>query len=143
MAKRGKKTKRRRDNSIRLLQVAEAYTYANIATTNVFAATVPQFITGEDDISRSGSTYNLTSYAAGDVDGSSFGIVPISIRDIAKNPQLAFDAASINLKNNMWSMVGQTVTARIGFRFGRRLLRQPISLLNRSVFKPLALGIKL
>jgi len=141
--RRKKKTTRRRDTSIRLLQVAEAYTYANIATTNIFMASVPQFVMGEADISQAGSTYNLASYATGSVGGGSWGIVPISIRDIAKNPQLAFDAASINIKNNMWTMVGQFFTAKIGFKFGKRLLRQPISLLNRSIFKPLAMGIKL
>jgi len=148
MARRGRKKKRsRRDTSVKLLNVAEAYAYSNIMTTNLFGASVPQFITGEQNISQPGSTYNLAAWQAGDVSDASIektaGVGMVSIRDLAHNPQLALDATAIRLKANMWNIVGQTVATRWGFRFGKRLLRQPINMINRSVFKPLAMGIKL
>jgi len=145
--RRRKKSTRRRDTSVKLLNVAEAYAYSNIMTTNLFGASVPEFITGKQNISQAGSTYNLAAWSSGSTSDAaiekSLGVGTVSIRDLAHNPQLALDATAIRLKANMWNIVGQTVATRWGFKFGKRLLRQPINMINRSVFKPLAMGIKL
>jgi len=143
--KRGKKSTRRRDNSVKLLNVAEAYTYSNIMTVGIFGSSVPEFITGKDDIST--GNYNLAGWKAGTVTDeqidTSLGIGSVSIRDIASNPQLAMESAYVRLMANGWDMVGKTLVTRWGFKWGKRLLRQPIGMINRTVFKPLAIGIKL
>lgn len=143
MAKGKKATRRRRDNSIRLLDVAEAYVYTGIITRNVANASPVEFVMGEGDISQAGSTYNLASYAAGTNTADSWGIVPITIRDIAKNPTLAFDAMAINVKNNGLKLIGSTILTRFGFKFFKKALSQPKNMINRTIFKPLGMGIKL
>ena len=143
MAKAKGKTRRRRDNSIRVLDVAEAFIYTGIITKGVANAGPVEFIMGEGDIAKAGSTYNLSTYAAGTNTSDSWGIVPITVRDIAKNPTLAFDAMAINVKNNGLKMLGQSVLTRFGFKVFKRAMSQPRNMINRTIFKPLALGIKL
>ena len=143
MAKAKGKTRRRRDTSIRLLDVAEAYVYTGIITSNVAGTNPVNFVMGEGDIAQAGSTYKLSTYAAGTNTSDSWGIVPITVRDIAKNPTLAFDAMAINVKNNGLKMIGQTVLTRFGFKFFKKALSQPKNMINRTIFKPLGMGVKL
>jgi len=142
MAK-SKKKRSRRDTAIKLLDVAEAYVYTGIITQNVALTNPVNFVMGEGDISQAGSTYNLASYSAGTNTSDSWGIVPVTVRDIAKNPTLAFDAMAINVKNNGLKMIGQTILTRFGFRIFKRALRQPKNMINRTIFKPLGMGVKL
>jgi len=142
MAK-AKKKRSRRDTAIKLLDVAEAYVYTGIITQNVALTNPVNFVMGEGDINQAGSTYNLASYSAGTNTGDSWGIVPVTVRDIAKNPTLAFDAMAINVKNNGLKMIGQTILTRFGFRIFKRALRQPKNMINRTIFKPLGMGVKL
>lgn len=138
-----KKKRSYRDTSIKLLDVAEAYVYTGIVTQNVAGTNPVNFVMGEGDILQAGSTYNLQTYASGSNTSDSWGIVPVTVRDIAKNPTLAFDAMAINVKNNGLKMIGQTVLTRFGFKFFKRALRQPKNMINRTIFKPLGMGVKL
>ena len=143
MAKGKGKRRSRRDTAIKLLDVAEAYVYTGIVTKNVALTNPVNFVMGEGDISQAGSTYNLSSYAAGTNTSDSWGIVPVTIRDIAKNPTLAFDAMAINIKHNGLKMIGQTILTRFGFKFFKKAMRQPKNMINRTIFKPLGMGVKL
>jgi len=40
-------------------------------------------------------------------------------------------------------MAVQSIGVGIGFKLGKRLLRRPISNVNRNIFKPLGAGFKL
>jgi hypothetical protein len=41
------------------------------------------------------------------------------------------------------NIAGKSALANIGFRFARKVLRRPIAQMNRQVFKPLGMGVKL
>jgi len=48
-----------------------------------------------------------------------------------------------NAMNNWQGMIVQSAGINIAFRLGKRLLRRPISSVNRQIFKPLGAGFKL
>jgi hypothetical protein len=45
--------------------------------------------------------------------------------------------------NNWQGMIVQSAGINIGFRLGKKLLRRPISSVNRNIFKQLGLGVRL
>ena len=142
MAPRKAKPKRRRSRAISLLNGLEAYTYASILSQGVAGTTPLGMITGAEDIGESRDyfvsggqlQYNMVTTGA-DV---------ISLRDIIAHPGLALGAMTSNLQANLIPMAVQSLTTGVAFRFGKRLLRRPISNINRNIMKPLlGAGIKL
>jgi hypothetical protein len=72
------------------------------------------------------------------------GASEISLGDIVSNPGLAFGEMTKNLQSNLVPMAVQSLITGVSFRFGKRLLRRPISNINRNIMKPLlGAGIKL
>ena len=67
----------------------------------------------------------------------------ISLGDIVSAPDQAFGIVQNNFMNNYQTMAVQSLGIGIGFRLGKRLLRRPISNVNRNIFKPLGAGFKL
>jgi len=144
MARRKKTTRRRRDTSIRLLNVLEAYTYASIITGGILGAGQSPwgFITGKFDLMQ---TEQVVSKPFTGEEASMVlqGEDLISLSDLAQAPGLALAQMSSNFTANMTTMAIQGIFTSVSFKLGRRLLRRPIASINRSIFKPLALGVKL
>jgi hypothetical protein len=67
----------------------------------------------------------------------------ISLGDIVSAPDAAFGIVQNNFMNNYQAMAVQSIGIGLSFRLGKRLLRRPISNVNRNIFKPLGAGFKL
>ena len=144
MARRRAKPKRRRSRAISALNLLESYTYANILSQGVAGTSPIGMITGEQDLSSSvdysGTVFSNANYGGqlvSNPDGA------ISLGDIVSQPSLAVATMQSNFMNNYQTMAVQAFGTRLAFRFGKRLLRQPIANINRNIMKPLGVGIKL
>jgi len=140
MARRKKSSPRRRSRSVSLLNVAESYAYANILTSGLMGTTPVGFITGATDLG-----YKTPSVGAGLAMASPvmIGGDSISLGDIVSAPDAAFGVVQNNFMNNYQSMAISSIGVGLSFRLGKRLLRRPISNVNRNIFKPLGAGFKL
>jgi len=68
----------------------------------------------------------------------------ISLGDMISQPDLALGQMASNFQNNLAPMAIAAFTTSVTFRIGKRLLRRPISNINRNIMKPaLGAGIKL
>ena len=67
----------------------------------------------------------------------------ISLGDIVSAPDAAFATVQDNFMNNYQAMAIQSIGIGLSFRLGKRLLRRPISNVNRNIFKPLGAGFKI
>jgi hypothetical protein len=121
-----KKTTRRRDpNKIKILNLAEGYVQMNILTENLAGSSALEFVGGEvlPGVSSGGG---------------------ISLIEIVKRPELlGVIGERASDPGRLVNVAVQSSLAAIGFRFGKRALRRNINMVNRMVFKPLALGVKL
>ena len=140
MARRRKSSPRRRSRSVSLLNVAESYAYANILTSGLMGTTPVGFITGATDLG-----YKTPNVGAGSLMSSPVmvGGDSISLGDIVSAPDAAFGVVQTNFMNNYQSMAISSIGVGLSFRLGKRLLRRPISNVNRNIFKPLGAGFKL
>ena len=140
MARRKKSTRRRSPRSVSLLNVAESYAYANIMTQGIMGTSPMGFITGEGDASVK-SLYDrgldTTSLVYNNPDGA------VSLSDLMSAPEGSFAAMQAGFKANYQTMAVNSILTGITFRVGKRLLRRPISNVNRNIFKPLGAGFKL
>ena len=121
-----KKRVRRSPKTFKLLGLAEAAVQGNIVTTQLAGVNLGTFILGD-----AGPT--LMASGGG-----------ISLLEIAKNPDLlsTIGARAMN-PERIINIAVQSAVANLGFRFAKRALRRPINMMNRMVFKPLALGVSL
>jgi len=127
MARRKAAARRRRSpKGIRLLQVAEGFVQANIVTSTLMRTNPLSFVLGD-----AGPSFM--------VEGSG-----ISLLEIAKRPELLGIIAERAMNpENIINIAVSSAVANVGFRFAKRALRRPVNLLNRQIFAPLALGVKL
>lgn len=126
MARKRTAPKRRRNNNFKLLGLAETAVQANIVLDELADA-------------------NLVSFIAGDA-GPSLMIKGggISLLEIAKRPELLGTIGQRAMNpEKIINIAVKSAVANVGFRFAKRALRRPINLMNRTVFKPLALGVQL
>jgi len=132
----------RRSKAISALNVFESYMYANILTQGSLGSSPLEFLTGADDL---GETSFITGYSQGALQyGTAIqGAGQISLRDMISQPSLALATVQSNVMNNYQSMFIQSVSTRLAFKFGKKLLRAPISSVNRNLMRPLGIGIKL
>ena len=142
MARRRKKASRRRSRAVSLLNVAESYAYANVLTSGLMGTTPVGFVTGATDLGMKMVSDSVGGYSTPSsmvaVGGGS-----ISLGDIVSAPDQAFGIVQSNFMNNYQAMAVQSLGIGISFRLGKRLLRRPISNVNRNIFKPLGAGFKL
>ena len=140
MARRKKATRRRGPRSASLINLAESYAYANTLTTGIMGTTPIGFITGGADIG-----YKTPNVGAGMLAASPVmvGADQISLADITTSPGASFNAMQSNFQSNYMNMFYQAAAINVGFKLGKRLLRRPISNVNRNIFKPLGAGFKL
>ena len=139
MARR-KKSRRRRDNSIKLLNVMEAYAYADIGSRGIMGASPWEVITGGSSVGTSkvyDSGLGLTSMVSSGV-GSE-----VTLTEILQHPDMAFSAMQSNAMANWQAMVIGSLGVSVGFKLGKRLMRRPIANVNKNIFKPLGIGVKL
>ena len=139
MARR-KKTRRRRDNSIKLLNVMEAYAYADIGSRGIMGASPWEVITGGSSVGTSkvyDSGLGLTSMVSTGVGQE------VTLTEMLQHPDMAFSAMQSNAMANWQAMVIGSLGVSIGFKLGKKLMRRPIANVNRNIFKPLGIGVKL
>lgn len=127
MARRKAAARRRRSpKGIKLLNVAEGFVQANIVTQTLMDVDPIRFLVGD-----AGPTLMV-------------GGGGISLLEIAKRPELltAIGARAMN-PENIINIAVKSAVANVSFRLAKRALRRPVNLLNRQIFTPLALGVKL
>ena len=140
MARRKSKSRRRRDTSIKLLNVMEAYAYADIGSRGIMGASPWEVITGGSSVGTSkvyDSGLGLTSMVSSGV-GSE-----VTLTEMLQHPDMAFSAMQSNAMANWQAMVIGSLGVSIGFKLGKKLMRRPIANVNRNIFKPLGIGVKL
>lgn len=133
---RKRKTPRRRNNSIRVLNVLESLTYAEIISRGTTGGGLGSFIFGETDLGMvEQKSYNqLTGNTSMMV---ATGTDQISLGDIITEPGQAVSIMASNFQGNLLPMAVAGFTTSVGFNVGKRLLRKPISNINRNIMKPL------
>jgi len=144
-----KKKRTYRRKSFSVLNALEALVYASILTEGTAGSSVWEFVTGKADLK--GGSPVFTSYTMqfdeGNGGGNGNGLEgagSISISDIATNPTTAMAVMAANFQANLLPMAIAGFTTSIGFRVGKRLLRRPISSVNRNLIVPaLGKGIRL
>jgi hypothetical protein len=121
-----------------VINALEAYTYASILSEGIMGNTPYGFLTGASDI----KTVQMNVYGSG-AESMTIGAESLSLSEIVQHPDVAFGSMQANFMNNYQAMAIQSLVTSVGFRFGKRLLRRPISNVNRNIMKPLGIGVKL
>ena len=67
----------------------------------------------------------------------------VTLTEILQHPDMAFSAMQSNAMANWQAMVIGSLGVSIGFKLGKKLMRRPIANVNRNIFKPLGIGVKL
>tara|TARA_R110000744_G_scaffold228385_1_gene346358 strand:- start:1458 stop:1904 length:447 start_codon:yes stop_codon:yes gene_type:complete len=138
-ARRSKRKAPRRSRGLSILNAVESYGYLNIMTSN-FLGTSPMGLLGPTDLSQSEVTTSGYTWGSGNWTDTSMvtsGANQISLGDIVTQPGLAFAQISQNASANYMSAFIQATSLGIGMRVGKRLLRRPISSVNRNILTPL------
>ena len=133
MARRKKSKRRRGPKMFSVISAIESYAYANLLTEGLAGSSPVEFITGGSDISYGSSNGAMTVTGAGQ----------LSLSEIITHPTTAFTGMQANFMANYQTMAVQAIGIGVGFKVARKLLRRPISNVNRNIMKPLGIGIKL
>jgi len=142
MARRRAKTRRRRTRSFSIINAIESYAYANILTRGMFDANPVEFLTGEGDVAPSANwteagLYGSTSWLTTGGSGAAIGASPMSLMDLVKNPSFALAVTTYRTQQALPNMLMQSLATGIGFRVIKRVLRAPISNVNRNIVRPI------
>jgi len=132
MARRRKAKRRRSPKTISLLNIAESYAYASVLTGGVLANS-PVGVLGFDGSGAAGGAgYGMTT-----TNGA------MTLSSIVSDPGSSFDSMSANFMANYQAMAVSAIGIGITFKFAKKLLRKPISNVNRNLMKPLGIGVRL
>jgi len=71
------------------------------------------------------------------------GGTAISLTSIVSDPGTSLDAMQTNFMANYQGMAVSAIGIGITMKFARKLLRAPISNVNRHLMKPLGIGVRL
>jgi hypothetical protein len=125
MARRKAAPRRRGPRMTSILGLAEGYVQANIVTEQLMKVNPLEFVVGD--------------VVPGVASGGG-----ISLIEIMRRPEL-LGTIGMNASNpaKLANIAVQSLVARAAFRFGKRILRPNINLLNRLVFRPANIGVKL
>ncbi len=135
MARRKKSSRRRSPKKFSIISAVEAYAYANLLSSGIAGSSPMEFITGASDI----KTVSVSGTTAMTV----MGAESLTLSEMISHPTTAFEAMQSNFMNNYQSMAVQAIGIGVGFKLAKRLLRRPISNVNRNIMKPLGIGVKL
>ena len=116
-----------------VISAIESYAYANLLTEGLANNSPVGFITSRSDISYGSSNGAMTVTGADQ----------LSLSEIITHPTTAFTGMQANFMANYQTMAVQAIGIGVGFKVARKLLRRPISNVNRNIMKPLGIGIKL
>ena len=133
MARRRKAKRRRGPKRFSVISAIESYAYANLLTEGLAGTSPVGFITGTSDIS--------VKQVSGAMVVS--GAEELTLSEIITHPTAAFMGMQTNFMANYQTMAVQAIGIGVGFKVARKLLRRPISNVNRNIMKPLGIGIKL
>ena len=133
MARRKKSKRRRGPKMFSVISAIESYAYANLLTEGLANNSPVGFITSRSDISYGSSNGAMTVTGADQ----------LSLSEIITHPTTAFTGMQANFMANYQTMAVQAIGIGVGFKVARKLLRRPISNVNRNIMKPLGIGIKL
>lgn len=148
MARRRTKSKRRRTRSFSILGAIESYAYASILTEGLFDASPMEFLTAGDNVTAEAKaltpgqtqTYFLNNPQL----GASYGANPLSLTEIINNPGFAANAVIGRGRANALDMAFKAATVSVSMRLFKRLLRRPLSNIQRNLIKPaLGAGVRL
>jgi len=67
----------------------------------------------------------------------------MTLTSIVSDPGTSFDAMSANFMANYQAMAVSSIGIALTFKFAKKLLRKPISNINRNLAKPLGIGVRL
>jgi hypothetical protein len=137
MAKR-KKSRRRSPKTTSLYDVAVAYGNMTILTEGALGTSPWGLVTGATDLKTTTTTGGV---GRGDMVISGQGA--LSLGDIVTEPGLAFSQIQQNISDNWLPMGIAAITFNAGARLFKRTMRQPINTVNRVIFKPLRLGVRI
>ena len=117
--------RRRGPRMVSILGLAEGYVQANIVTENLMKVNPLEFVLGD--------------VAPGISSGGG-----ISLVEIIRRPEL-LGTIGMNASDpsKLANIAIQSLVSRVAFKFGKRVLRPNINLLNRLVFKPANIGVKI
>ena len=133
MARRKKSKRRRGPKMFSVINAIESYAYANLLTEGLANTSPVAFITSRSDIAY-GSTNGAMTVS---------GVDQLSLSEIITHPGAAFMGMQTNFMANYQNMAVQAIGIGVGFKVAKKLLRRPISNVNRNIMKPLGIGIKL
>tara|TARA_Y100000004_G_scaffold133193_1_gene150440 strand:+ start:1122 stop:1505 length:384 start_codon:yes stop_codon:yes gene_type:complete len=123
--RRKKATRRRGPKMTSILGLAEGYVQANIVTENLMKTNPIEFVLGD--------------VAPGISSGGG-----ISLVEIIRRPDLLQNIGANAMNPAILGNIAiQSLVARVAFKFGKRVLRPNINLMNRLVFRPANIGVKL
>ena len=132
MAKRKSKS-RSRPAGIRVLNVLESLTYAEIISRGTTGGGLGSLIFGDTDLGYKSGSLGI---GMGET-GIAVGTDQISLGDLMSEPGQAVSVMAANFQANLLPMAVAGFTTSVGFNVGRRLLRKPINNINRNIMKPL------
>jgi hypothetical protein len=129
MAPRKKAKRPRRSRSFSLTNAAFSLGYANILTSGIFGANLPEFILGKDSSGYGSSIVSGTGISFQELIGIASGGGSVAGGDL--------NQIQMNLKSNLPSMLIQSVTLSITERVFKSVMRRPIANVNRNIVRPL------
>ena len=108
-----------------IIGLAEGYVQANIVTENLMKTNPLEFVLGD--------------VAPGIASGGG-----ISLVEIIRRPDLLQSVGERAMNPSVLGNIAiQSLVSRAAFKFGKRVLRPNINMLNRLVFRPANIGVKL
>jgi hypothetical protein len=120
-----KKARRRTPKTTSILGLAEGYVQANIVTESLMKVNPLEFVLGD--------------VVPGIKSGGG-----VSLVEIIRRPELlGFIGQNASNPQKLANIAIQSLVTRTAFKFGRRILRPNINLLNRLVFRPANIGVRL
>jgi len=120
-----KKARRRTPKTTSILGLAEGYVQANIVTESLMKVNPLEFVLGD--------------VVPGIESGGG-----VSLVEIIRRPELlGFIGTNASNPSKLANIAIQSLVTRTAFKFGRRILRPNINLLNRLVFRPANIGVRL
>ena len=123
--RRKKATRRRGPKMTSIIGLAEGYVQANIVTENLMKTNPLEFVLGDvaPGISSNGG---------------------ISLVEIIRRPDLLQSVGERAMNPAVLGNIAiQSLVSRAAFKFGKRVLKPNINMLNRLVFRPANIGVKL
>lgn len=148
MARRRTKSKRRRTRSFSILGAIESYAYASILTEGLFDASPMEFLTAGDNVTAEAKALSpgqtQTYFLNNPQLGATYGANPLSLTEIINNPGFAANAVIGRGRANALDMAFKAATVSVSMRLFKRLLRRPLSNIQRNLIKPaLGAGVRL